>query len=127
MNHIDYVHAVFIKHILTAVFTVEVSKDPGDPIYIQIHLCLFSYKVITMHFYHNISIPNIGEILIKDIGLPWVDPIFVQLSTVTLDKEKCIFGIRYFSKPGYWNALVTYMFYRMVILQVTLFTTYLTL
>ncbi|CAG2120150.1 unnamed protein product, partial [Medioppia subpectinata] len=117
-EHTHYVHAHFIRGVLSTKFIITGDGTEDSPLVILIELYLFSRKATTMHLEQRACTPAYAECHIKYIGIPKVTPAMFILSGISLSSERTLVYTRFLGTPTLWNQIVLWLFHRMLTTQV---------
>ncbi|CAG2103233.1 unnamed protein product, partial [Medioppia subpectinata] len=105
IEHNDYVHAHFIRGVLSTKFIITGDGTEDSPMVVFIELFLFNSKVTTMHLEQRACTPAYAESHIKYIGIPGVTPAMLILSAISLAPERMLFNTRFLGTPTLWNQI----------------------
>ncbi|CAG2117523.1 unnamed protein product [Medioppia subpectinata] len=106
IEHNDYVHAHFIRGVLSTKFIATGDGTEDSPMVILIELYLCNRKITTMHLEHRVCTPAYGEYHVKYIGIPGVTQAMLLVSGISLAPERMLFNTRFLGTPTLWNQII---------------------
>ncbi|CAG2116148.1 unnamed protein product [Medioppia subpectinata] len=106
IEHHHYVHAHFIRGVLSTKFIITGDGTEDSPLVVLYELYLFNRKATTMHMEQKLCTPTYAECHIKYIGIPGVTPALSIVSAISLAPERIFLNTRILGTPTLWNQIV---------------------